>query len=365
MRTSAVDWRPVWLGLAIAMSITAALIGFVVTKARSGNWTGLFLVSWFFVVIGPLAPLKNHFMEYYLTVPVIGVCILAAWAMAEARGVWLGIGATLAAGYFTVSLVDLHLTERYWYNRAHQMKYLITAMEALPKAALHKKILLAGIDNDFFWSGFDGDPFRLLGITDIYLAPGAEQNIEQHPEWGGISRWIISNDDAYFALTHKDAAVYELVGRNLRDVTPIYLPLVATEHATKHPEAVDVGNAAMKDRLGPSWYPIEDGYRWMPKSAWITIAAPAHPGQALEVDGYCPAMLLTKGPVEASFRADGVALGKVVVSKADQPFHGQLSLPEALIGKKTMQVEITVNRTTVPANDKRELGLIFGTFTMK
>jgi|SRR5579871_1590845 len=365
MRPAAIDWRPVWLGFLIALAVTVALVWFAVEKARSGNRTGLFLLAWFLAVIAPLLPLKNHFTEYYLTVPVIGICILGAWAMSEARGVWIGAAAVLAAAYFTVSLRDSFVTERYWYNRAHQMKYLITAMQALPKDALGKKILLAGIDNDFFWSGFDGDPFRLLGIRDIYLAPGTEKSIDAHPEWGGISRWVISTDAAYDALTHKDAMAYELVGRNLRDVTPMILPMVAAEHAAKHPEIVDVGNAAMRERVGREWYPIEDGYRWMAKSATIKIAAPTHPGQGLEVEGYCPAMLLTKGPIEASFRAGGVAIGKITVSQADQAFHGRLALPDSLVGKQTMQVEISVNRTTVPATDKRELGLIFGTFTMK
>jgi hypothetical protein len=121
----------------------------------------------------------------------------------------------------------------------------------------------------------------------------------------------------------------------------------------------------MQNRIGPSWYPIEDGYRWMPKSAWIEIAAPVREGQGLDVDGYCPGMLLTKGPIEASFRADGVPLGKIVIDKPNQPFHGRLPIPSALVGKKMMQVAITVNRTTIPDSDRRELGLIFGTFTMK
>ena len=51
----------------------------------------LFGVAWFVIVIGPYLPLSDHKMDYYLTVPVIGLAIWAVGAdmLLAARG-WYG-----------------------------------------------------------------------------------------------------------------------------------------------------------------------------------------------------------------------------------------------------------------------------------
>ena len=61
-------------------------------------------------------------------------------------------------------------------------------------------VLLSGVDNDFFWSGFYDDPFRLIGIKEIYLAPGSEAAIEPHPEW-------VTPETAYLATGHEGLGI--------------------------------------------------------------------------------------------------------------------------------------------------------------
>ena len=64
-----------------------------------------------------------------MLVPSIGLSILGAWALASARGLAALVAAGLAILYCTVSIADLHMTEKYFYNRARPMKYMVLGLE--------------------------------------------------------------------------------------------------------------------------------------------------------------------------------------------------------------------------------------------
>ena len=357
------DWRPHWLGISISIAISAALAIFVAAKLRVRNWIPVFLIGWFLVVIAPVLPLSAHFTEYYVLVPSLGLAILGGWALAEARGRMAAIAGLLAALYLTLSISDIHMAEKYFYDHARRMKHLVVGLEALPSAAAGKTILIDGVDNEFFWSGIADDPFRLLGFSHVYLAPGSEAFIDPHPEWGGISRFQIDLKDALPLLSNRQARVVRLEGRELRDVTGSFL--ARARKASTHPEIVAVADPLYQSRLGPTWYPIEQNFRWMPKTATVRIAGPRSAGQTLEVTGYCPASVLSQGPLAVSFRGDGIAIGSVTLNQPDQHFDLTFPLPDQLVGRPLIELEIEVSRTIRVAPDPRDLGLVFQTFTIK
>jgi hypothetical protein len=200
LRDLQTDWRPYWLGITVTIAISLALAFFIATKLRQCAWLPLFLLSWFLVVISPVLPLRDHFTEYYVMAPAIGLAILSAWAIASARGLAAIVAVVLAALYLTVSIADIRMTERYFYNRARGMKYIALGLKALPHLDANKAILIDGVDNDLFWSGISDDPFRLIGISRIYVTPGSEAFIDPHQEWGGISRFVLVLVDALSLL---------------------------------------------------------------------------------------------------------------------------------------------------------------------
>lgn len=89
---------------------------------------------------------------------------------------------------------------RLFYAGARQMKRLITGLESTSAEHTGKKVLPTGVNNGLFSFGFWDDPFRLIHVYEIYLTPGSEKTIAPHPEWGGISRFVISLEDAAHAL---------------------------------------------------------------------------------------------------------------------------------------------------------------------
>jgi hypothetical protein len=367
VRDSQADWRPVWLGIGFTALATVALGIFVFRKVRNGEWTAVFLAAWFVIVLLPLLPFKNHFTEYYVTVPSIGLAILAAWAMASSRPtLTLGTAALLAAGYLTLAITDNRMAETYHYNNARRLKYLMTGLESQQKMHAREVVLLSGIDSDLFWSGFCDNPFRLLGIYHAYLVPASVKAVQPHPEWGcDTSRFSVNIDDAVPVLRNGHAGVFELDGRHVRDITQQYLKTVAAEYAERHPDFIEVSDPMFQNRLGPTWYPAEPGYRWMPKTATVKIHGPTKSGQILEAGGYCPAAVVAQGPLEVSFRADGIPLGTSTLTQPNQLFTLKFPWPPQLLGRSMVEVEIEVNHTLEPAGETRPLGLVFTTFTIK
>jgi len=364
LRDLQTDWRPYWLGIIVTIAISLALAFFVAIKLRRRDWRPLFLLGWFIIVIAPVLPLREHFTEYYVLAPAIGLAILGAWAIASARGLAALVAAILSALYLTVSIADTRMTERFFYNRARGMKYIALGLQALPNLDASKAILIDGIDNDMFWSGFSDDPFRLLGISRIYVTPGSEAFIDPHLEWGGISRFVIGLPDALSLLQQHQALVFELKGRGVQDITNRYL--ARAQFASSHPEFVNVADPLYRDRLGPTWFKIEQNFRWMPKSATVKIAGPQKAGQILEVTGYCPAAVVAQGPLQVSFSGDGIDIGSASLARPNQHFDLKLPLPSTLVGRPMIELEIEVNRTIRPGGtDPRTLGLVLQTFTIK
>ncbi|HLG95651.1 MAG TPA: hypothetical protein VKX49_05000 [Bryobacteraceae bacterium] len=358
------DWRPLWLGLGCAFAVSLALALFAGQRLRRRDWLPILLIAWFPLFILPVLPLQNHFTEYYVTAPAIGLAILGAWGISRSRGAARIAAVALAAVYLTVSIDDNRVAERFYYERSRRMKYLITGLQAFPKADASKKIILAGVDNDLFWTGFLEDPFRLIGIRDIYLLPGTEHSLDAHPEWGGIRRFIISPEVALSVLLNHQGAVYQLTGRRLRDVTAQQLAALS-DYVAEHSQFVDVGDSAYSNRLGPTWYPVEDRFRWMPQRATLKMAGPEKAGQMLEVTGFCPAILTKHGSVQVTFTVNDAPIGTVELTKRDEQFQFDFPLPSTLVGRPQVEIGIEVDHTTRVDGDPRELGLVFGTFTIK
>ncbi len=362
LRGEPMDWRPLWLGFCVVAAISLALALFAWRIIRRGNWLPVFLVGWFVLFVLPLLPLKNHFTEYYVTVPSIGLVILGAWAIAESRGLMLALTVALTGLYLTVSIADIYSAEKYNYDQCRRVKYLVKAFESLPKGLATKKIFLAGVDSQLFWSAVYGDPFRLIGVTEVHLVPGSEKDIDR--QWGDISHFIVNPNEAVLAIKTNQAVVLQLEGRRLRDVTDLYRPKLERALNGKTVDWVDVGDPQYANRLGPTWYPLEAGFRWMPKTASVKIARPTKAGQVLKVTGYCPATVLANGPLEVLFRADAVTIGKASLKQAEQ-FEFKFPLPSELEGGSMMEIEIEVSRTTQVERDPRVFGLTFGTFTLE
>ena len=160
---------PRWLSMAAVLLITAGLAAFACGKVRAGNRTPLFCLAWYLIVSSPLLLLTDHLSEYYVFLPVAGLCWLAGWAMAEnwRRGV------AFAAIYAALAVPNaLSEEERNWRLTA-RVRDLVEGVAGAHERHPAQAILLEGVDTDLFWNAMLDRAFRLIGLHDVYLRPAA------------------------------------------------------------------------------------------------------------------------------------------------------------------------------------------------
>ncbi len=368
-RPDARNWHPLPLGLALSLAFTLALLAFAIWKLRRRDPLGLFFLLWFVLLIAPVLPLKNHIQDYYLTLPLTGLALLAAWAIASAVSTRqllpFSLAAILAAAYLFFSLTDLQVNLRWYYARAKNMKVLLQGLDAVHKAHPDRMILLDNVSDNLFWAGFGDHPFQLLGIGRVYLAPGSERDIAPHPEWGGIADYIAPASEALNALRQNRAIVISVSSSGLLDVTEAYKKILAAQFLTLNRWGVDAGDPLYTSRLGPEWFPIENGFRWMPRSATFEIAGPSGPGESLVLSGFLPPAVAASGPVHLSVAANGIPAGTIALDPPSHPFVEAVPLPPQVTGVYLIKITLAVDRVTHFPGDRRDLGLIFGRFDVK
>ena len=305
-RPEQVDWRPLWLGVAVASAVATGAVFLIIRRGRLAVWC----VGWFVLVLLPLLPLSEHFSDYYVTIPAIGLAILGGWAVA----LYPRAAGALALAYLVVSVSDIRVADRFQYERARKLKRIVAGLDSARSHLAGKKILLAGVTTDLFWSGFFDDPFRLIGIDRVYLTPGSEDAIEKHPEWGRIDRFAIPLEATYAALDKREAVVFEVLGDGtLAEVTSTYKIVAGAAYLAEHRGLVDVGNPLYASRLKEGWYNAENGFRWMGKRAVVEMGGPATPKQRLAISEYSHASALAKGPVTLTVSVNGQPGAREVV----------------------------------------------------
>jgi hypothetical protein len=354
---------PVWtLQVSIGI-VTLGLLAFLVAKWRQGERAALFCLLWFVTVIAPVLPLRDHLTEYYVFLPVIGLCWLGGWGLAEA---WRsGAGAKAAAVALTALYALMGLPEavagtKWNYDLTVRARSVVQGVVRAHELYPGKTILLDGVDTDLFWNSFPYQPFQLTGADKVYLAPGSEKRIAPRPELGDSRRFVLPAEVMVQALQRGELVVYDARGPRLRNITAVY---AAIPREVKPPARVDaVADAYL---LGPEWYRADGDHRWMPRRATLRVAAPEHTGEKLYLSGGTSSELLQKGPVTVGVTVNGMALPPARMARNDASFELSFALPDAVAGKAEMQVAIEVNRTFRTPADPRELGLYFGVFEVR
>ena len=359
---------PEWVGPAGVWLFSIALAGVTVWAARRKQWLPLAFLTWFAILLLPVLPLRDHISPYYLTLPTIGLAMLSGCALASAwRGAsgWRVAGALVAAAYFAISLPGARQNVRWWYERSRKVESMVRGVVRARELHPGKAILLTGVTEELFGGGILDSAFSAVGVSQVYLAPELESALHQGPETGNLSQYFLPPELVAVALEQGQLVVYRAGGPRLRNVTGAYKALVKLPPESSAPRRVEVASPLTAHLLGRTWYPIEGGFRWMPKTATVRLGGPRSAGERLYVSGYCAASLLAAGPLEMLVSVEGERYPAVRISKGDRAFEFDFSLPSKLIGRDSVEVEIQVSRTFIPPGEGRELGLAFRGFEIR
>lgn len=354
----------IWGNLA-TIAIAAAVLWFAIVRLRKREWLPLFLLAWWVILIAPLVPLKNHIIEYYPAVPMIGICILGGWAFSSALG--SGKLVAIAAGFLAVlycggNLIQARSVADWRHDGSRHFEAYINGLRAAYKKSPHDVIVLTGVEESLYVFGFADDPYRLYGLPKVYLAPGTEADLRY---LRNESLYRTTPGDVAAMMQAHAALVLDASDDHVLDVTGAYAAKIGAENPNASFHRVDVGQGWAAAQLGPTWYPASDGFRWMPDSATVRLSKPEHDGQRLYLTGYCPAAVVRAGPVHLTVLVGEHVLAKVAMTKPDDPFAYDFALPPGIAGTGEMVVTIRLDRVLTLPGDDRRLGMVFGTFEVK
>lgn len=363
-----VPWIPAIAGPVAIALFSMALLGFSLWTIRRGNRLPVFFLSWFVITLLPVLPLRDHFSDYYLTLPAIGLAQLAAWALVSA---WHGTpgsafaAVALAALYFVLMLPVDRIAAHWYYDRGRQIQRVVLGVGRAHELHPRQAIVLSGIGDDVFWNAVAHNAFAIVDVPEVYLAPDSAKRISPHPDLGAVSDYILPASATLAALKKDEAVVYAAGGERLRNITSAYKQTASSQLAPEQPKRINVGNSLLAYALGPAWYPLENGYRWMPKRATLQIGGPASAAEKLHVAGYCPKIQFEKGPLQMVIAIDGKPLPSVSLDERSETFNLVFDLPPEAVGRPVLNLAIELGRTVSPPGETRRLGLPFGVFEIR
>jgi hypothetical protein len=355
-------------------AVGVAIVGFALYQLWCGEdrcrrWLPIFFLAWFFIVLGPVLPLRDHISEYYLTIPTAGLAALGGWGIASAWKSgwhWRVLSLAAAAVYLLVSIPAARATAKATFELSDSVRRLFFGVERAHRLHPGKTILLADVSNYLFWKGIVDEPFRLVGITDVYLAPGTESKIDAHPELGLVEDYLFPPDLVANAIDRQKVVVYSAAGPILRNITTEYRAVIAARMPSAPARRLDIGNPIFDEQLGTGWYHDEGKFRWMGKRGVLYLGAPRTADEKLHIRAQCDPRQLAAGPFGVEVTANGQLVGRATLRPGSSALDVSWPLPRELVGgADKIVVEIEVERTITPAGDGRELGLAVGSIEIK
>jgi hypothetical protein len=313
--------------------------------------------------------LRNHIDDSYLTVPVIGLAMWGAWALVAAwQAGYVGriAAVSLLAIYVCVSVPTTRLITLSFHDRSQSIRKMVLGVASLSRDQPEKIVLLKNVDQEMFWSAVYDRPFGLFGVREVYLAPEDRGVVVRDSSLGvPLPQFYADPAIAINALAQNRALVLDVSGENVRDITSQYRSAANIQESDSIPSRVDLGNDSLAGQLGPTWYPNEGGFRWMPKRATVTLRGPRATSEKLYIGGACPAAALKSGPLKVQVSVDGEKLAPLWIRQPEEQFSLTLELPHQVVGRSSIEIVVELDRTFFVPPDSRELGLAFRYFEIR
>jgi 4-amino-4-deoxy-L-arabinose transferase-like glycosyltransferase len=221
---------PAWAAPVGAAALAIALGTFAIWRTFRRDWLPLLMLAWFVFLLAPVLPLSDHVTPYYLTLPLIPLSMLGAFAVDAAWHVRPLTLFSVSVRVLATALAALYLLEsapvarggtKWWADRSHEVERLARYIFRAHRRAPEKVILLRSVDSLLFWTGVAHYPFRDEdGMNYVYLMSDATSLIESRPETGfRVAQFVYPADKTQWSLIHNRAIVIDVSRAGIFDVT--------------------------------------------------------------------------------------------------------------------------------------------------
>jgi hypothetical protein len=271
----------------------------------------------------------------------------------------LAVAVVLLLAYAIPSATAGYQTTKHNYLVSRRVRNFVERLAYAHKRHPGKTILIRGVDSELFWAGFYDRPYRIFGLTDVFLTAETEPGIERSPDQS-IASYFLADSTSYEGIRTGDILVYEVLGESLRNITQIYRGILEGREERPLPRVIYAGVPMYSIHLREGWHAVEEGHRWMMKRASLEIRAPEGPGWLLKVKGFYPEELLGSRTPVLTVSIDGYACPPSRVEASTFSF--SYRLPPGAENKRILNITLEVDKVFDVPNDPRELGVAFGTF---
>ena len=345
-----------WLQLGVA---PFAVVAFAWAFWKRDKWT-LFGAAWFVGTLLPVLPLRDHISDYYLTVPVLGLSfVFGAIAARNPRIAVLPVVLYLASSGYAARILA-----NYNYERAESGRILVEGVKQASARNPGKTILLTAVGSDVYWTVMNDEVFRLLPGIEVYLAPGAEENIQKNPELGDPARHVLAAPVALASLKQDRAVVYSAAGPKLINVTSIWKEVSARRWTTTLAPIVDVAQPLLAAQIGAGWHTIEGTFRWSTGKANVRLGAKPD-AREIQISAFRPSDGDDRAAIRLELFVNGRQAGSWPAARGEA-LKVSAPIPQGVDVSAPVEIEL---RTVPPLVERgsggRELGLVFGTIGLR
>jgi hypothetical protein len=202
--TRNLGWSRLRLALLVAVFSGVLLWGFLAAPPARRKMA-LLGAAWFLLTLAPVLPLGHQRMDYYLTVPTIGLALAAAALLAVlprwTAAAWLGL-------YAICSIRFLPAGVDFWVQRSHDARRLVEGARAAHFAHPDRVLLLSGVDERLFYAAVYDQGFNAVGAGEVYLLP--DTPIRDVPGFRRVETYGIPLDQAKRWVAEGRAEVYRV-----------------------------------------------------------------------------------------------------------------------------------------------------------
>ena len=213
------------LGKLIVLIEVLGLAALFVAEFRRRRPTILFFVAWFVIALAPVLPLPDHHTDYYVTIPLVGLAMLAAWGVtcaSRTAGNWRYVAVLPVVCWIAANIPVARSSTRWSLDRSRSIRAVVLGVEAAYEAHPGKTILLDNIPQGVYEDSIAQGAFYPLSIDNVYLTAKSGLTLKPPPDTADLDRTVLEPAAEIHAIQNDQIVVYSIAGDHLRNITERY-----------------------------------------------------------------------------------------------------------------------------------------------